>query len=61
MSTINGQTQHVTEWRLTLLAREPGRTTIPSFVVADAQTSAIELEVLEPVDTGGKHLITLLH
>lgn len=52
MSTINGQTQHVTEWRLTLLAREPGRTTIPSFVVADAQTSAIELEVLEPVDTG---------
>lgn len=52
MSTVNGQTQQVTEWRLTLLAREPGRTTIPAFEVAGMQTQAIDLEVLEAVETG---------
>ncbi|MCH8502526.1 MAG: BatD family protein [Aliidiomarina sp.] len=51
-STINGQTQNTTEWRLTLLAREPGSTEIPAFDVAGMRTQPIRLEVLTPVDTG---------
>lgn len=51
-STVNGQTQNTTEWRLTLLAREPGNTEIPAFDVAGQLTQPIRLEVLTPVDTG---------
>lgn len=51
-STVNGQTQNTTEWRLTLLARESGNTEIPAFDVAGLLTQPIRLEVLAPVDTG---------
>ncbi|MDE3271716.1 BatD family protein [Pseudoalteromonas sp. G4] len=45
-SIINGQVNHTTQWQVELMARNPGDYTIPSFAVANMQSSPITVKVV---------------
>uniref|UniRef100_UPI003565EFA2 BatD family protein n=1 Tax=Pseudoalteromonas sp. TaxID=53249 RepID=UPI003565EFA2 len=45
-SIINGQVNHTTQWQVELMARNPGDYTIPSFAVANMQSSPLTVKVV---------------
>lgn len=53
-SIINGQVNHTTQWQVELMARNPGDYTIPSFTVANMQSSPITVKVVAASNADSK-------